>query len=65
VEGAWLRSQKTVLDAARVREMIGRLSAPERKQAIHGLRLLSIAADRMMQERPTQTKAGFTPRNGF
>ena len=59
-DGARLRSQKTVLDAARVLEMIGRLSIEEREQAIHGLGLLARAAGEMMQERSTQRKAGLT-----
>jgi MarR family transcriptional regulator, organic hydroperoxide resistance regulator len=58
--GARLRSQKTVLDAGRVLEMIGQLSIAEREQAIHGLGLLARAADQMMQERSTQRKEALT-----
>ena len=59
-DGARLRSQKTVLDADRVLEMIGQLNATEREQAIHGLTLLARAADEMMKQRSTQRKARLT-----
>jgi DNA-binding MarR family transcriptional regulator len=59
-DGARLRSQKTVLDADRVLEMLGQLSGEERAQAIHGLGLLARAADQLMQQRSTQRKAGLT-----
>jgi MarR family transcriptional regulator, organic hydroperoxide resistance regulator len=59
-DGARLRSQKTVLDADRVLEMIGQLSTKEREQAIHGLGLLARAAGQMMQQKSTRRKAGLT-----
>lgn len=59
-EGARLRSQKTVLDRARVGEMIARLTVEERREAIHGLNLLACAADQMMQDRSVQRKVGLT-----
>ncbi len=49
--GARLRDQMTVLDADRVREMLGRLRPADRKVALRGLELLAHAADQSIAAR--------------
>lgn len=49
-DGARVRDAKTVLDADRVERLLARLDAPEREDAVRGLRLLAGAANEMMKE---------------
>ncbi len=49
--GARLRDQMTVLDADRVRELLGRLRPADRKVALRGLELLAHAADQSIAAR--------------
>ena len=57
-DGARLKSEKTVLDRARVRRMLDYLAPQEREQAIQGLALLARAAGAMMQDQASKGKAG-------
>ncbi len=47
--GVRVKSEKSVLDPARVRNVLAQLTAAERKQALHGLALLAQASGRAMQ----------------
>jgi DNA-binding MarR family transcriptional regulator len=49
--GVRIKSEKSVLDPARVRDVLAELSAAERKQAIHGLALLARASAAAMRKR--------------
>jgi DNA-binding MarR family transcriptional regulator len=49
--GVRLRDQKTVLDPARVKATLARLSAAERSEALRGLELLAGAASEYMASR--------------
>lgn len=48
--GARVRDSKSVLDAARVRQMLARLAGSERDEAVRGLTLLAQAAQKFMEE---------------
>jgi MarR family transcriptional regulator, organic hydroperoxide resistance regulator len=50
VSGARVRDSKSVLDPARVRQMLERLGSAEREDAIRGLALLARAAQRFMEQ---------------
>lgn len=52
--GARLRDQMTVLDPGRVRTMLARMSAAERRDALRGLELLARAADGAIAARPLE-----------
>jgi DNA-binding MarR family transcriptional regulator len=47
--GVRIKSEKSVLDPARVRAVLDQLTAAERRQAIHGLALLAQASAQAMQ----------------
>ena len=47
--GVRIKSEKSVLDPERVRNMLAQLTAQERKEAIHGLALLARASGQAMQ----------------
>lgn len=49
--GARIKSQEKVLDPELLRAMLGRLSAADRKAALHGLSLLARAAEASMHAR--------------
>jgi MarR family transcriptional regulator, organic hydroperoxide resistance regulator len=49
--GVRIKSEKSVLDAERVRDLLDQLTAVERREAIHGLSLLAQAAGRAMQQK--------------
>lgn len=48
-QGAKIKRSKSVLDASRVAEVLGRLTVEERKTALKGLGLLASAADMQMK----------------
>lgn len=48
--GTRVRDSKSVLDAARVRSMLARLSPAQRDEAVSGLALLAQAAQKFMEE---------------
>lgn len=48
--GARVRDSKSVLDAARVRQMLARLTRSERDEAVRGLAMLAQAAQKFMEE---------------
>jgi len=48
--GVRIKSEKSVLDPARVRNVLAQLTAQERKEAIHGLALLARASGQAMQQ---------------
>lgn len=54
--GVRIKSQKSVLDPARVKSLLEQLEMKDQQQALHGLRLLAQAAHKAMQNRNTQTK---------
>jgi DNA-binding MarR family transcriptional regulator len=47
--GVRIKSEKSVLDPARVRNVLAQLTAQERKETIHGLALLARASEQAMQ----------------
>jgi hypothetical protein len=51
-DGVRVRDAKSVLDPGLVRQMLDRLSASERREAIRGLALLAEAAVSSMSTRP-------------
>lgn len=53
--GARLRDAQSVLDPTRLKAMVARLSAEERRQAVHGLGLLARAANQEMHSRSSKT----------
>jgi DNA-binding MarR family transcriptional regulator len=52
--GLRLREASTVLDAGRVRAMLGEMDVEERKRGLEGLALLARAADRQMAKQAKQ-----------
>jgi DNA-binding MarR family transcriptional regulator len=56
--GARMKSAGSVLEPQRVRALLRRLSASERAAALHGLALLSGAAEGMMREHGRRRRAG-------
>lgn len=56
--GVRIKSEKSVLDPARVRLLLEQLGAGEREQALRGLGILARAAHRAMQSRTTGKKTG-------
>jgi DNA-binding MarR family transcriptional regulator len=54
--GARIREANSVLDPVRVRAMLARLPAPQRKTALHGLALLARAAQESMHEQAKRRK---------
>ena len=48
--GATVRDTKSVLEPARVERLLGKLTRDQRRAALDGLRLLGVAAQRMMHE---------------
>jgi len=51
--GVQIKSEKSVLDPALVRNVLEQLTPGERKEAIHGLALLARASAEAMQKRST------------
>ncbi len=49
--GVRIKSEKSVLDPARVETVLAQLTSGERKQALHGLALLARASTEAMQKR--------------
>ena len=56
--GVRLREAKSVLDPARVRALLGRLTHEEREVGIHGLELLARAGSEQMEEQSKRKKKG-------
>jgi DNA-binding MarR family transcriptional regulator len=56
--GVRLREAKSVLDPARVRGLLARLSAEERDAGIRGLQLLAHAGSEQMEEQSKRKKKG-------
>jgi DNA-binding MarR family transcriptional regulator len=56
--GVRLREAKSVLDPARVRALLGRLTHEEREAGIHGLELLARAGSEQMEEQSKRKKKG-------
>ena len=54
--GVRIKSEKSVLDAKRVRAVLDQLTAEERRQAIHGLALLAQASARAMQNSASRSQ---------
>jgi DNA-binding MarR family transcriptional regulator len=57
-EGARLREAKSVLDPARVRALLARLTPDQREAGIHGLALLARAGSNQMEEQSKRKKKG-------
>ena len=55
--GVRIKSEKSVLDPARVQSVLAQLTAEERKEAIHGLALLARASAQAMQQRGVTAKS--------
>jgi MarR family transcriptional regulator, organic hydroperoxide resistance regulator len=56
--GVRLREAKSVLDPARLRALLARLTPAQRQAGIHGLALLAKAGSEQMEERGRRTKKG-------
>jgi DNA-binding MarR family transcriptional regulator len=56
--GVRVREAKSVLDPARVRALLARLSPEEREAGIHGLALLARAGNAQMEEMSRRKKKG-------
>jgi DNA-binding MarR family transcriptional regulator len=56
--GVRLREAKSVLDPARVRALLARLSPAQRKEGIHGLALLARAGSEQMEAQSKRKKKG-------
>lgn len=56
--GVRLREAKSVLDPARVRALLGRLTHEEREAGIHGLELLARAGSEQMEDQSKRNRKG-------